>query len=122
MIKVLLVEDDVLNQKLACRLLTKCGLAVTIANDGVEAVQRIQEQHFDLVLMDLQMPQMDGCEATTKIRALDDPYYKNVPILAFTSSTSEEIRRKASQHGMNDFLPKPFNREQMIMKLNQYLI
>ena len=122
MINVLLVEDDVINQKIACRLLHKCGLSVTIANDGVEALQLIKQQHFQLVLMDLQMPRMDGCEATTHIRALEDPYYKNVPILAFTSSETDEVKQQASRHGMNDFLLKSFDREEMINKLNQYLV
>ena len=86
MIRVLLVEDDIINHKMASRLLIKWGMEVTVANDGAEAISLIKGKKFTLVLMDLQMPDMDGCEATTIIRALDDPYYKTVPIIAFSAS------------------------------------
>jgi CheY-like chemotaxis protein len=122
MINVLLVEDDVINQKVASRCLMRCGLDVTIANGGFEALQLIRQKHYSLILMDIQMPDMDGCETTTRIRALDDPYYKTVPIIAFTSSTPEETWQRAALHGMNDFLSKPLDSKEMMSKINQYIV
>lgn len=119
MVNVLLVEDDLLSQKITRRFLVDCGMNVTIANDGAEALSLIREKHFSLILMDLQMPTMDGCEAARRIRALSDPHFKTVPILAFTSSL--ELREKATAFGMNDFLNKPLNSEELRAKINQYL-
>ncbi|RAW03481.1 response regulator [Pseudochryseolinea flava] len=118
MISVLLVEDDIINQKMASRFLVKCGMEVTVASDGSEAIDLIKGKKYNLVLMDLQMPDMDGCEATSRIRALDDPYYKTVPILAF--SASEDVQDKLSLFGMNDFVSKPLRADEM-QKLNQYI-
>jgi CheY-like chemotaxis protein len=119
---VLLVEDDIINQKLASRFLIQCGMDVTIANGGKEALELIRAKHYSFVLMDMQMPDMDGCETATHIRALDDPYYKTVPILAFTSSDTDDIKQKASRHGMNGFLSKPLDTTEMMKKINQYII
>jgi CheY-like chemotaxis protein len=121
MISVLLVEDDLINQKVACRFLIKCGMEVTVASDGAEALHLITGKKYNLVLMDLQMPDMDGCETSTRIRALDDPYYKTVPIIAFSASLAEDVREKVSLHGMNDFVSKPLKAEEMLRKLNQYI-
>lgn len=121
MINVLLVEDDVINQKVACRFLQKWGVDVTVANGGFEALQLVRNKNYRLILMDMQMPGMDGCETTTRIRALEDPYYKTVPIIAFTASNIDDIRHTATLHGINDFVSKPLNSEEMI-KINQYII
>ncbi len=75
------------------------------ATDGAEAVRAAAARHYDLILMDLQMPQMDGLEATAAVRQL--PGYENVPILALTANYSDEIRQQCQQHGMQDFLSKP---------------
>ena len=120
MINVLLVEDDIINQKVASRFLISCGFAVTIASDGAEALDLIKGKKYHLVLMDLQMPDMDGCEATSRIRALDDPYYKTVPILAFSASGGD-VLEKVSLHGMTDFVTKPLQADEMLRKLNQYI-
>jgi len=121
MIRVLLVEDDIINQKMASRLLIKWGMEVTVANDGAEAISLIKGKKYNLVLMDLQMPDMDGCEATMRIRALDDPYYKTIPIIAFSASGADDVMEKVSRHGMNDFVSKPPRAEEMLLKLNQYI-
>jgi two-component system sensor histidine kinase/response regulator len=120
MVNVLLVEDDVICQKMTSRLLAKCGLDVTIANDGVEALQLIQKKHFTLILMDLQMPHMDGCETTLRIRALDDPRFKTIPIIAFTAST--ELKEKVAASGMNDLLSKPLHSEELLTMINHYVV
>lgn len=122
MINVLLVEDDIINQKVASRFLMKWGVDVTVANGGYEALQLIREKHYNFILMDIQMPDMDGCETTTRIRAMDDPYFKKVPIIAFSASTTREEREKACLHGMNDFVSKPLNSDEVTTKLNQYML
>lgn len=120
MVNVLLVEDDLICQKIARRFLINSGMDVTIANDGLEALSLLHKKHFSLILMDLQMPQMDGCETTLRIRALDDPHFKTVPIIAFTASA--DLKEKAAALGMNDFLSKPLNSEELLKKINKYLV
>jgi CheY-like chemotaxis protein len=122
MIKILLVEDDLVNQKLATQLLTKWGMEVTIAHDGMEAIDLLQQKTFNLILMDLNMPVMDGREATSQIRASFDPYFRNVPILAYTASSSVDSKEKAEKLGMNDFVSKPLDPPQLHFKITQYLL
>jgi CheY-like chemotaxis protein len=122
-LKILLVEDNIINQKVANQFLIKWGLQVTIANHGKEAVELIlHNKHYNLVLMDLNMPEMDGYEATAYIRSLNDPYFKNIPILAFTASSLADSKEKAQQLGMTDFLAKPLNPQEMYSKINQYMM
>lgn len=117
---ILLVEDDVMNQKVAMQFLTKWGIQVTIANDGSEAIDALQQKKFNLILMDINMPGMDGCEATQNIRASTDPYFKTVPILAYTASSMVDTKEKAELLGMNDYVSKPLNPEEMHWKINHY--
>ncbi|HEY5825375.1 MAG TPA: response regulator [Cyclobacteriaceae bacterium] len=119
---ILLVEDNPINQVITSKLLTRWGHHVTIAKDGKDALQKIHHHRFSLVLMDIHMPGMDGYEATHQIRSMDDPHFKTLPILAFTSCTSEETKMKAEQIGMNGFLSKPFQEEEMQRKINQYIM
>ena len=116
--KVLLVEDDKVNQFVASTILNKLGMEVTIANNGAEAVTQIRSKIFRLVLMDIQMPVMDGFEATRRIRSINDPYCKSVPIIAFTASGMIEIKTQALACGMNDFLTKPLDMEKLRSKIN----
>ncbi|MFZ6010668.1 MAG: response regulator [Bacteroidota bacterium] len=120
--KILLVEDNPVNQKIASHFLVKWGYQVTVANDGKEAVNLISNKDFELVLMDLQMPEMDGVEATQQIRSMGDSYFKSVPIIAFSASALSETKEKAEQLGMNDFLAKPLNPEEMHRKVNWYIM
>jgi CheY-like chemotaxis protein len=119
---ILLVEDDLVNQKIATQLLSKWGIAVTVAHDGIGALDVLREKTFNLVLMDINMPVMDGCEATTQIRADDDPYYQGLPILAYTASALADTKEKAEKLGMNDFISKPLNAAEMHCKINQYIL
>ena len=119
---ILLAEDDLINQKIATQLLTRWGFSVKVANDGREAVDLISEKCYKLVLMDLNMPVMDGAEATRTIRAFDDPYFKSVPILAYTASTLADSREKAQKMGMNDYVAKPLLPEEMHCKINHYVL
>ena len=103
--KVLLVEDNQMNILIAHRLLEKWGLEVDIANNGLEAVKAIENSNYDLILMDLQMPVMDGYEATKEIRKLG---FK-APILALTASAMFEKAAKMEEAGLDGLITKPFN-------------
>jgi len=117
LLKVLVVEDNIINQVIASSFLKKWGMTVAIANDGKEALDMIQENQFDLVLMDLQMPVMDGYEATQTIRSYSDTYFKTVPIFALSASAMLEEKEKAMKYGFSDFVTKPFQPQELREKI-----
>jgi len=102
---ILAVEDNPVGLKVLRHALKSRAVNVDTAADGAEAIRAAAARHYDLILMDLQMPHMDGLEATAAVRRL--PGYENVPILALTANYSDEIRKQCQQHGMQDFLSKP---------------
>ena len=108
---ILLVEDNELNQKLMKISLTRYNYMVTIAVNGYEGVQCFKKQKFDLILMDIMMPVMDGYEATKEIRTLEIQNEKlgRTPIIAFTANTINNDRAKCLKGGMDDILEKPFD-------------
>ena len=114
--KVLLVEDNKVNQMVARKLLEKRSCIVTIANNGVEALDALQVDEFDIVLMDCQMPVMDGYEATRQIRASGN----TVPVIALTANAQTSDRDACLKAGMNDFLSKPFDPRVLYQIISRY--
>ncbi len=120
-LKLLLVEDNKINQIVASRFLNKWNCAITIANNGLEAVEKIQQDTYDLVLMDLQMPIMDGFEAALTIRKIEGEYYQRIPIIALTADVFPEVKERVINNGMNDFMTKPFDPEKLYFTITSNL-
>ena len=110
--KILLVEDNELNQEIAVEILGESGFSVEVADDGAIAVEKMCKAvhgQYDLILMDIQMPKMDGYEATRQIRAMEDPEIANIPIIAMTANAFEEDKKEALKAGMNGHIAKPID-------------
>ena len=121
---ILLVEDNELNREIAQEILQEYGFLVDTAENGAVAVEKVSTAapgSYDLVLMDVQMPIMDGYTATRKIRALDDPARAKLPILAMTANAFDEDRRNALESGMNGFLSKPIVIGDLVQELHKIL-
>lgn len=118
---VLLVEDNEINQQIAGRFLTKWKAGVSLAANGKEALDLLRAENFDIVLMDLQMPVMDGYEACKRIRAMEDSVKANIPIIALTASALLEVQNQVLGAGMNDFVTKPFNPNELYQKISRHV-
>ncbi len=114
-LKILLVEDNLLNQRVVTFNLKKYQYEVTIANNGLEAVEKFGDDNFDVILMDIMMPVMDGLEATAKIREIEKKQgiKKRTPIVALTANTMDNDKEKCISYGMDEFLAKPFDIEKL---------
>lgn len=119
--KILLVEDNLMNQELAVSLLNSVGLTTMIANNGKEALELLKPDSFDLVLMDLQMPVMDGLTATKEIRAKEEEYFKKVPILAMSARAFQKDKEECYDAGMNSYIVKPIDPTLLYEDLAKYL-
>ena len=122
---ILLVEDNELNREIAEELLKQYGFLVDIAENGAEAVEKVKNSApgtYDLVLMDIQMPVMNGYEATEQIRALEDPALAKTRILAMTANAFDEDRKQALKCGMDGFLSKPIVMEELIRTLQNNMM
>ncbi len=117
--RVLLVEDNEANQFVARQLLSRAGLEVTITRNGKEAVELVQKETYDLILMDMQMPVMDGIQATRLIRQL--PEGGKLPIIAMTAAASAVDRENCLKAGMNDYISKPIIATELVEKISTYL-
>jgi len=119
---ILLVEDESINQKLVAAVLKKIGFQVDLADNGMEAVQMVRGQHYCLVLMDIQLPEISGYEAVRQIRSMEEREgRKRLPIIAMTADDSREIRRKCMATGMDDFISKPIQPDLLMARLAPWL-
>jgi len=118
-IRVLLVEDNEINQEVAKEILTQAGLVVTIANNGKEALAQVKETTFDVVLMDIQMPVMDGYDATREIRK--NLAYASLPIISMTANALLRDQQKYLQAGMNDNISKPIDTDELFKKISRWV-
>ncbi|WP_083296203.1 response regulator [Duganella sp. HH101] len=117
--RILLVEDNLFNQQIAQEMLEEVGATVCLANNGVDALELLRRSDFDCVLMDVQMPLMDGLEATRRIRA--DPQLSHIPVLAMTATATTEARMRCIDAGMNDFISKPVHPALMYQTVANWL-
>ncbi|MDD4192972.1 MAG: response regulator [Mangrovibacterium sp.] len=114
-LSILLVEDNILNQRIVTFSLRKYHYEVTIANNGKEALELFKKSKFDVILMDIMMPVMDGLEATRRIREYETSQQRKetTPIIALTANTMDNDREKCLSYGMNEFMSKPFEMERL---------
>ena len=123
--RILIVEDNEMNREIARELLEEVGFVIEIAENGLEAVNKIKESkegYYDAVLMDIQMPVMNGYEATEAIRRLVRKDAAKIPIVALTANAFEEDRKKAIESGMNAHISKPLNVNELCGVLAEYLL
>ena len=118
---VLIAEDNFANQKLAVALVKKLGLDVVAADNGAEALEKLEQSTFDIILMDWQMPKMDGLETTRIIRQREQAKGGHIPIIAVTANAMEKDRRQCLEAGMDYFISKPFTREDLVAAFQHYL-
>jgi CheY-like chemotaxis protein len=116
-LRILLAEDNVVNQKLAMRLLQQMGYRADLASNGIEAVESVARQTYDVVLMDVQMPELDGLEAARRITALWKPG-ERPRIVAMTANAMQGDREECLAAGMDDYLTKPIRVERLVEALN----
>lgn len=119
-LEILLVEDNLINQHVACKFLKSWNIPYAIANNGEEAVKKAKQRYYSLILMDLQMPVMDGYKATRHIRALQEWDYSQTTIIAITAAGGSDIQQKILAAGMNEIIFKPFNPNDLRVRLQQY--
>ncbi|MEA2029294.1 MAG: transporter substrate-binding domain-containing protein, partial [Campylobacterota bacterium] len=119
--KVLLVEDNEINQEFAIMLLEGQGIVVEVANDGYEAIEKVQTQEYELVLMDIEMPNLDGLSAAKKIRAMEGEYYQKMPIVALSAHAMKHDIDKSLAAGMNEHITKPINPNELFEVMLRYI-
>ena len=115
-----MAEDNLVNQKVAVRLLAKLGVEADLASDGAEAVARVEAGTYDVVFMDCQMPKMDGFEASRRIRAGEGPD-RRIPIIAMTANAMVGDKEQCLAAGMDDYVPKPVRAEAILQALKRCL-
>jgi len=118
-IRVLVAEDNAFNQMFIGEMLEQFGASTVLVDNGLEALAALEKNHFDIVLMDLHMPAMDGYEATLEIRKR--PHYASLPVIAFTASVTAEEKRQCLDSGMNDFVGKPTHKKDLLTTLERWL-
>jgi len=120
-IRVLLAEDNIVNQKISARMLEKQGCKVATVDNGQEVIERINKEDFDVILMDAQMPILDGLEATKIIRQNEQDTGKHIPIIALTARAMQEDRKKCLEVGMDGYVAKPIDRKKLFEEIDQQI-
>ena len=118
--RILLAEDNPVNQRVAAAILTRAGHLVDTVANGIEAIHAVKTNHYDVILMDIQMPEMDGVAATKAIRAFDGDK-SNIPIIAITANAMAGDREEYLEAGMNDYLPKPFKPNDLLSAIDRWM-
>lgn len=119
--RVLIADDNKANQLIAGKFLNQLGFETEFANNGEEAVDVISKMDVELVLMDLRMPVLSGLEACKLIRAKEDTYFENLPIIAVTSSFADDVKQQMEEFGLTDYIPKPINPASIKKIVSTYL-
>ncbi len=119
---ILMVDDNIINLKVLGKMLKQWGVTTESASNGAEAVEMAKGKQFDMILMDLQMPILDGYSATKTIRSLNDNYFKCLPILALTAATMDEVKVRIEDSGMDGYLFKPFKQQDLKQEIKKYLV
>jgi CheY-like chemotaxis protein len=118
--RILLAEDNAVNKRLACRILTKKGHEVVTAASGREALRVLERQTFDLILMDIQMPELDGLEATAAIRGKEKGTKAHIPIVAMTAHAMKGDRERCLAAGMDGYIAKPVRADNLLKLVERY--
>ncbi|HVV55995.1 MAG TPA: ATP-binding protein [Mucilaginibacter sp.] len=121
-LRVLIAEDNMVNVMLMKKLFSKWGITPTIAENGERAIELVQYGNFDIILMDLQMPVLNGFDATVEIRKMRDPKKANIPIIALTASALFDIKERVFNSGMNDYVSKPFKPDELKEKMQNLIV
>ena len=122
-LQILLAEDNAINQKFAVRTIEKAGHSVAVANNGHEAVEAWERDRYDVVLMDVQMPEMDGLEATARIRDLEQQRgtAQRIPIVAMTANAMKGDKERCLEAGMDGYISKPVKRQTLFAEIDRVL-
>jgi CheY-like chemotaxis protein len=120
-VKILVVDDNEINRMLAEKLLTKFDFNVVTVDSGLKAIELLKSKDFDVVLLDVHMPGMSGYETAQTLRAMDDIYFKEIPIIALTASIMMDELNTVHDFGMTDYQIKPFKPEELFQKIIKYL-
>jgi CheY-like chemotaxis protein len=115
--KVLLAEDNEINAIVAQKILTRWGIDVETVINGLEVIEKVNKYDFDVILLDLHMPEMDGFKATKIIRKSDHDKIRNIPIIALTASVMSDVQSKIEKADFNDYVLKPFNPTELYNKI-----
>lgn len=118
--KILVAEDSSVIQTLTKKILTLQNFQITAVKNGEQVLQKLNDESFDLILMDINMPVMDGIECTKRIRGLADSAKKNIPIIAITGNARNYSMEEFKAQGINDFIPKPLNFDTLVEKVRTY--
>ena len=119
-LNVLLVEDNPFNQKVASKFLGRWGASTVVTDSGEESLEEIKNKNFDVVLMDLQMPGMDGYETARAIRTMEGSYFKNLKIIAMSADALGDVKEKVDNAGMDGYMSKPFDPDQLLSLLAEF--